>query len=139
MDLIDAERRLHAAQRAGDVDALDALLHPRVVGAGPDGGVFTKADDLDAHRSGSLRITKLVAEEVTAREDGSTGLTELVATVTALHHGAVVVARLRYTRLWVLDDGAWRVLAATFAPAPAPAPAAAQSAEITADPRAHGR
>lgn len=59
MDLVDAERHLQAAQRRGDLDALDALLHPRVVGAGPDGALFTKTDDLIAYRSGSLRILQL--------------------------------------------------------------------------------
>jgi len=39
MDLRTAERQLQAAQRDADVESLDALLHPRVVGAGPDGTV----------------------------------------------------------------------------------------------------
>lgn len=116
MRLIDAERRLQSAQREGDLDALDDLLHPCVVGAGPDGTVFTKVDDLDAYRSGSLRILDLEEEQVSVRQDGSTGMTQLVARVVAVHEGIDVVARLRYTRLWVLDDGAWRVIAATFAP-----------------------
>lgn len=72
MDLLDAERHLQAAQRRGDVDALDALLHPRVVGAGPDGALFTKADDLNAYQSGSLRILRLDEDAVTVRNDGKT-------------------------------------------------------------------
>lgn len=121
MRLIDAERSLQAAQRAGDLDALDALLHPRVIAAGPDGTLFTKANDLDAYRSGSLRITRLKEEAITVRDDGSTGMTHVVVTVVAIHHGSQVVARLRYTRLWVLEDDRWRVMAATFAPVSQPA------------------
>ena len=117
MDLLTAERRLQAAQREGDVEALDALLHPRVVGAGPDGRVFDKQDDLGAHRSGALRITRLVEESIEVHEDGRTGTTHVVADVDAVQDGSEVSARLRYTRLWVRDDGHWRVLAATFAPA----------------------
>lgn len=117
MDLIEAERRLQAAQRAADVDALDALLHPRVVGAGPDGAVFGKEDDLDGHRSGALRITGLVEESIDVQDDGRTGVTRIVAAVDAVQGGVPVSARLRYTRLWVREDDRWRVLAATFVPA----------------------
>ncbi|KAB1159128.1 nuclear transport factor 2 family protein [Micromonospora sp. AMSO12t] len=116
MDLLAAERQLQAAQRAADVESLDALLHPQVVGAGPDGTVFTKEDDLEGYRSGALRITSLVEESLDVQEDGQTGVTRMVAAVDAVQGGAAMSARLRYTRLWVREDGNWRVLAATFVP-----------------------
>lgn len=114
MDLLDAERHLQEPQRKGDLDALDALLHPRVVGVGPDGALFTKADDLDAYRSGSLRILRLEEESVTVRDDGKTGMTDLTATVVAIHHGTETADRRRYTRLWVQEEHRWRVIAVTF-------------------------
>jgi hypothetical protein len=117
VDLITAERRLQAAQRDGDVAALDALLHPRVVGAGPDGVVFGKEDDLNGYRSGALRVTRLVEESIEVQDDGPTGTTRIVAAVDAVQGGVEVSARLRYTRLWLRDDGHWRVLAATVTPA----------------------
>ncbi|WP_433393102.1 nuclear transport factor 2 family protein [Micromonospora sp. KLBMP9576] len=116
MDLLTAERQLQAAQRAADVESLDALLHPQVVGAGPDGTVFTKEDDLESYRSGALRITGLVEESLDVQEDGQTGVTRMVAAVDAVQGGAAMSARLRYTRLWVREGGNWRVLAATFVP-----------------------
>ena len=107
---------LLAAQRDGNVASLDVLLHPRVVGAGPDGTVFTKEDDLAGYRSGALRISSLVEESLEVHEDSQTGMTRMVATVDAVQGGVAVSARLRYTRLWVRDDGSWRVLAVTFVP-----------------------
>ncbi|WP_454729299.1 nuclear transport factor 2 family protein [Cellulosimicrobium protaetiae] len=121
MSLLAAEHALQAAQRAGDVDALDALLHPRCVGVGPDGSVFSKEDDLESHRSGLLRITRLEEESLDVQEDVASGVTRLVAAVEAIQGGAAVSARLTYTRLWVRTDDGWRVLAATLAPATAPA------------------
>ena len=120
MDLVTAERQLHAAQRAADLESLDALLHPRVVGAGPDGTVFTKDDDLESYRSGALQITSLVEESLDVHEDGRTGMTRTVASVDAVQGGVSVSARLRYTRLWVRDGSSWRVLAATFVPVQLP-------------------
>jgi len=121
MSLLAAEHALQAAQRAGDVDALDALLHPRCVGVGPDGSAFSKEDDLDGYRSGALRITRLEEESLDVQEDASSGVTRFVAAVEAVQGGAAVSARLVYTRLWVRADGGWLVLAATLAPAAEPA------------------
>ena len=123
MSLLAAEHALQAAQRAGDVDALDVLLHPRCVGVGPDGSVFSKDDDLESHRSGALRITRLEEESLDVREDAVSGVTRLVAAVEAIQGGGAVSARLVYTRLWARTDERWRVLAATLAPAADPSSA----------------
>ncbi|MCK9793388.1 nuclear transport factor 2 family protein [Isoptericola sp. 4D.3] len=120
MSLLAAERALQAAQRAGDVDALDALLHPRCVGAGPDGSVFSKEDDLESYRSGLLQITRLEEESLDVQEHGPSGATRLVAAVEAIQGGTAVSARLTYTRLWVRADERWQVLAATLVPAAEP-------------------
>ena len=121
MSLLAAEHALQAAQRAGDVDALEALLHPRCVGAGPDGSVFSKEDDLEGYRSGLLQITRLEEESLDVQEDAVSGVTRLVAAVEAVQGGTAVSARLTYTRLWVQGEEGWQVLAATLAPAAEPA------------------
>jgi ketosteroid isomerase-like protein len=110
--VLDAERRLQAAQRAGDVDALDALLDDRLVATGPDGGSFGKADDLEAHRSGALRITKLVQEDLDLLLDGDVAITRVTVSAEAVQGGVPTAGRLRYTRTWVRRDDGWRVLGA---------------------------
>ncbi len=112
-DLLRAERALQAAQRAGDVAALDRLLDDRLVAIGPDGARYTKADDLAGHRSGSSVISALVEEHVEVLVAGSTGMTFFVGTVSGTFEGEPMSARLRYTRTWVHDESmGWRVLAA---------------------------
>ncbi|MCM0677829.1 nuclear transport factor 2 family protein [Micromonospora phytophila] len=111
--LLDAERRLQAAQRAGDVAALDQLLDDRLVAIGPDGARHTKQDDLTAHRSRTSIIDNLVEEELELIVAGATGVTFFLGRVTGVLDGSPFAARLRYTRTWVHDDErGWRILAA---------------------------
>lgn len=118
MKLIDAEHALQQAQRDADVAALDTLLHARCVGISMDGSIFGKADDMEGHRSGAMRITKLVEEDLSVEETGPVGVTRLVAWVEAVLEGKPAAARLRYTRLWSHSEGRWQVVAATLAPIP---------------------
>ena len=43
-----------AAQLASNAAELSALLDERLLFTGPDGGLYTKQDDLDVYRTGSL-------------------------------------------------------------------------------------
>ncbi|WP_426512777.1 nuclear transport factor 2 family protein [Dactylosporangium sp. McL0621] len=116
--LLEAERRLQAAQRAGDVAALDTLLDDRLIAIGPDGSKVTKADDLAAHRSGTSVVTGLVEEDLDLLLIGDLGVTFFLGTVTGTYDGAPFDARLRYTRTWARDaDLGWRVVAAHISPA----------------------
>jgi ketosteroid isomerase-like protein len=48
---------------------------------------------------------------------GDTAMTFVVLRVRGTIDGAEVSGRMRYTRTWTRDGGAWRVLAAHIAPA----------------------
>jgi hypothetical protein len=70
-ELRDAERRLQAAQLAGDVAVLDRLLDDRLIFTfGPDGRCYTKQDDLAVHRTRAQVVTTVTEEELTVLADG---------------------------------------------------------------------
>jgi len=117
-ELLAAERALQAAQRASDVAALDRLLHPDLLAVGPDGSLSDKAADLEAHRSGVFRIDELTERDVRLLAHGDTAVTFVLVDVRGAIGDTEVAERLRYTRTWVRDGGAWRVLAAHIAPVP---------------------
>jgi ketosteroid isomerase-like protein len=118
-DLLAAEHRLHAAQRAGDVAALDQLLHDRLLAIGPDGARHSKADDLDAYRSGSSVIEQLVEEDLELLVVDATGVTFFTGTVAGTFAGQPFAARMRYARTWNHDaTHGWRIVAAHIAVAP---------------------
>ena len=105
-------RRLQTAQLTSDVVALEDLLDDRLIFTGPDGNHYGKADDLDAHRSGNQTMTRLHEEDLTVLADGRTGVTWFLGTLEGTLAGAPFTAHVRYTRTWIHDDRAWRVVAA---------------------------
>ena len=111
-DLRDAERRLQAAQLAGNVAELDRLLDDRMIFTFA-GDTFTKKDDLEQHRTRAQVVTKVAEEELTALTDGHTGVTWFLGTIEATVNRQPFTARMRYTRTWLYDDAhGWRVIAA---------------------------
>ena len=111
------ERALQAAMLASDVDELDRLLHPELLAVGPDGSLADKAGDLAAHRSGVFKIAELEEEDVRVKVIGDVAVTFVVLRVRGWIEEAEVSGRMRYTRTWVRDGGAWRVAAAHISPA----------------------
>jgi len=117
LEVLAAERELQAAQRASDVDALDRLLHPDLLAVAPDGSLADKAGDLEAHRTGVFTIAELEEEELHVRVAGDTAVTFVVVRLRGAIGDEEVSGRMRYTRTWTRDGGAWRVIAAHIAPA----------------------
>lgn len=110
--LAAAEADLRRAQLAGDVAALDALLHPDVVYVAPDGAEFDKSQDLESHASGQLRLTTLELLEGTARQYGQAGVTRARVEIAGSAGGQPFAAAMVYTRTWLFQDGRWQVVQA---------------------------
>jgi ketosteroid isomerase-like protein len=113
-ELRAAERRLQAAQLAGDADALDQLLDDRLIFTlGVDGKTYTKQDDLEIQRSGAQSLTRVEEEDLRLLVDGTTGVTWFLGTLAGTFGGDTFHARMRYTRTWIKEDArGWRVIAA---------------------------
>ena len=118
--LLAAERALHAAQLAGDVAALDRLLHDRLIAIGPDGARHTKNDDLAGYRSGFSVITEMSEEDVEVLVAGSTGATFFTAPSRERSAGAHVGAAAVHADVGVRRQAGWRILAAHIAVEPSP-------------------
>ncbi|GAA1673445.1 hypothetical protein GCM10009830_19690 [Glycomyces endophyticus] len=114
-----AEAALQRAQLASDVGALEALLHPDVVYVAPDGAEYGKAQDLESHASGQLRLTSLEQLRSTARQFGQAGVTRTRVKIAGLAGGEPFAAEMVYTRTWLFLDGRWQVVQAHGAGVPA--------------------
>ncbi|GAA3014312.1 nuclear transport factor 2 family protein [Actinokineospora diospyrosa] len=110
--LLAAERRLQTAQLTSDVAALAELLDDALRFTGPDGTVYTKADDLAAHSAGVYALTRVDEEDVQVFATEHTGVTWFLGTLEGTVGGVPLLARMRYTRTWVHAETGWRIIAA---------------------------
>ena len=108
-----ADRRLQAAQLASDVGALTELLDDAVLFTGPDGNLYSKEEDLAAHRSGHQVLSRVEESELRVLVTGSTGVTWFLGTLEGAVGGTSFAARMRYTRTWAREEeSGWRIVAA---------------------------
>jgi hypothetical protein len=106
-----AELALRRAQLAGDVSALDALLDESLVFTGPDGAIYDKHDDLEAHRRGAIRITQLEPSDERVQDFDSIVVVSVRMEMRGSFNGTPFEGPFRYTRVWRTQDREWRVVA----------------------------
>jgi ketosteroid isomerase-like protein len=111
-EIVALETRIRAAQLDADVEALDALLSDKLLFTGPDGRLGTKAQDLDAHRSGVVRFRAHEPKELRIRRVGTNvAICALLAELVVEVNGAMTRGTYRYTRVWAQEStGPWRVV-----------------------------
>jgi hypothetical protein len=104
------EERLWRAQLSADVETLDELIADDLLFTGLSGSLETKAADLQQHRSGGLKITKLDPMELRVRAIPGGAITSVKMDAAALVAGKLTSATLRYTRIWISEDGRWQIV-----------------------------
>jgi ketosteroid isomerase-like protein len=110
-EMVALEAQIRAAQLGADVAVLDRLIAEELLFAGPDGRLGTKAQDLEAHGSGTIRFRSHEPEELRVRRIGAdVAITSLRARLAVELGGRMVRGTYRYTRVWAREDGhTWRV------------------------------
>lgn len=109
--LLACEYALREAQRTSDVAALDRLVDDALVFTAPNGAVIGKPDDLEAHRSGAIRITRLDPSEERVQRFGNIGVVSVRMEMAGTFHGAAFAGPFRYTRVWCERGDGWRLVA----------------------------
>ena len=105
------EAALRQAQLAGDVRELDRLVDDALVFTGPNGAVYGKKDDLDAHRRGLIRITRLEPSEERIQRFGHIAVVSVRMEMAGTFEGEDFAGPFRYTRVWCAHADGWRIVA----------------------------
>ena len=114
------EKALRQAQLASDVAALDALIDPDLVFTGPDGLLYSKADDLAAHRDGIIRIARLDSSEERVQFFGHIAVVAVRMDMAGTFRGTAFGGPVRYTRVWCERPEGWRIVAGHVSMIPPP-------------------
>jgi ketosteroid isomerase-like protein len=113
------EKVLREAMLASDVARLDEMIADDLIFTNHLGQLQTKASDLDAHRSGALRLTQLTPLEQVSRIFGDAAVVAVRMAVRGELSGEEFESNFRFTRTWANQDGTWKVIglhAAVLAP-----------------------
>jgi hypothetical protein len=105
------ETALRRAQLASDVAELDRLLDATLVFTGPNGLVYGKDDDLEAHRRGVIRITRLDPSEERVQRFGQIAVVSVRMEMAGAFEGVAFAGPFRYTRVWRAHGDSWRIVA----------------------------
>lgn len=106
--ITECEERLKQAMLQSDVTALDSLLATDLIFTNHLGQLMSKQDDLDAHRSGMLKIQSITLAEQRIKAF------DAVAVVSVQAHSfadEVSESDFRFTRVWRKSTKeAWQVV-----------------------------
>ena len=109
--LLACEAALRQAQLTSNVQELDRLVDDALVFTGPNGAVYGKQDDLDAHRRGVIRITRLEPSEERIQRFGHIAVVSVRMEMSGTFEGAPFAGPFRYTRVWRAHENGWRIVA----------------------------
>ena len=113
LDVVVAlEERLEHAMRTSDVPVLDELLADDLLFTNHQGIVVSKQQDLEVHRSGLLQLDSLRTSDRSLRHIGNVAVVAVRVELAGRHAGNHFEATFRYTRVWALQEGRWRIIAA---------------------------
>ena len=105
------EAALRQAQLSSDVQELERLVDDAIVFTGPNGAVYGKKDDLDAHRRGLIRITRLEPSEERIQRFGHIAVVSVRMEMSGTFEGSAFAGPFRYTRVWRAQGDGWRIVA----------------------------
>lgn len=113
-EIVEVESRLFSAQRTGDVNMLDQLLHENLIAVSPTGQIVNKEMDLDTHRAKTMVIEEASTEIDEIKISGDTALSVVTMTAKGKVSGTPIAGKFRYFRVWQRFDGALKVIGASF-------------------------
>lgn len=106
------EERLRAAMLASDVATLELLLADDLTFINHLGGKMSKTEDLEAHRSGALRLSRVDYSDLSIRPLKDAAVVTLQAHLEGSYQGAKFAGSFAYSRMWQISADGWKVVSA---------------------------
>jgi hypothetical protein len=98
--VIALEKELESAMLNSDVEVLDKLLDDELVFTNHLGQQTTKQMDLEAHRSGFVKIESLSQSNQTVTHFENVAVVTVMSEICGLFGGVRSTAKIQFTRVW---------------------------------------
>ena len=108
------------AQITADSVALRQIYADDFLGIGPTGVVRNKAQVIADFTSHELTYQSITTADVRVRSYGSTAVETGRSTMIGVDKGRAVPHENRFTRVWVVKEGRWQLVANHYSPMTAP-------------------
>jgi uncharacterized protein (TIGR02246 family) len=99
------------AQIGADAVALNRIYADDFIGVGPSGTVRTKPQVISDFTAGDLKFQSITTDEVQVRVYENTAVETGLSTMVGQDKGKAVPRDTRFTRVWVKQQGRWRLVA----------------------------
>lgn len=109
-ELIALEERLRLAMLHSDLDELNELLDEALLFVGPDTRLYTKADDLESHRTGALSLNAMTHGPLTIEATAESAVVTVVSTLEGISQGQPFAGEFRYIRFWRRLVDQWKIV-----------------------------
>src|SRR5215471_2323770 len=109
--IIQVDHERIQAQINADAVALDRLYAEDFIGVGPSGTVRSKPQVISDFTSGTLKFQSITTDEVQVRVYENTAVETGLSTMIGQDKGKTVPRDTRFTRVWVKQQGRWRLVA----------------------------
>lgn len=111
-EIVLLEQRFIEAMKTSHVVALDALIDDSLIFTSHSGQLYTKQDDLSAHRDGHIEIFDIAISEQHITIFDDVAVVSVRKEISGSFFGETLVGIFRYTRVWKKTGENWKVIAA---------------------------
>jgi len=99
------------AQIHADAEALKRIYADDFIGVGPSGTVRTKPQVIADFTSGDLKFGSITTNDVQVRVYGNAAVETGRSSMNGQDKGKTVPRDTRFTRVWIKQNGRWRLVA----------------------------
>lgn len=101
--IIELEEQLRQAMLHSNVAELDTLIAPELLFTNHLGQIFSKQDDLDAHRSGKFKFTEITPSDRHLQINPGFTVVSVLMHIVGSYDGTQVEQDIRFTRVWAIS------------------------------------
>ena len=106
------------AQIHADAGALERIYADDFIGVGPSGTVRTKPQVISDFTSAALKFQSITTDDVRIRVYGNAAVETGRSTMIGQDEGKIVPRDTRFTRVWIKQQGRWRLVANHYSSMP---------------------